>query len=333
MLNKIMDRDKNLAGATILVTGGAGFIGSNICDYLITCKAQVRCLDNFSTGRKININHLINNKNFTLIESDIRDLKACSEAASNVDYILHQAALGSVPRSVNDPITSNDVNVNGFLNILVAARDNHVKKVVFAASSSAYGDSKDLPKIENKIGEPLSPYGITKYVNELYASVFKKNYNLDTIGLRYFNVFGPRQDANVAYAAVIPLFIKSILGNISPTINGNGENSRDFTFIDNVIEANILAISAKGVSNNQIYNVACGKRKSLNQLFETIKKNAVSLGVNCRKLKPVFGESRKGDIPHSHASIEKARKLLKYEPLVQFDEGIKETIRWHLSNQ
>ncbi len=328
-----MDRDKNLAGVTILVTGGAGFIGSNICDYLITCHAKVRCLDNFSTGSKRNINHLIKNKNFTLIEHDIRNLKACKEASVNVDYILHQAALGSVPRSVNDPITSNDVNVNGFLNILVAARDNHVKKVVFAASSSAYGDSKDLPKIENRIGEPLSPYGITKYVNELYASVFKKIYNLDTIGLRYFNVFGPRQDANGAYAAVIPLFIKSILGNASPTINGDGENSRDFTFIDNVIQANILAISAKEVSNNQIYNVACGKRKSLNQLFETIKKNAVDLGVNCRKLKPVFGQFRRGDIPHSHASVEKAKKFLKYEPLVQFDEGIRETIRWHLSNQ
>ncbi len=333
MLNKIMDRDKNLSGTTILVTGGAGFIGSNICDYLITCRANVRCFDNFSTGRKKNINHLIADKNFTLIEKDIRNLKACKEAALNVDYILHQAALGSVPRSVNDPITSNDVNVNGFLNILVAARNNNVKKVIYAASSSTYGDSKDLPKIESNIGEPLSPYGITKYVNELYASVFKKIYNLDTIGLRYFNVFGPRQNANGAYAAVVPLFIKSILGNASPTINGDGENSRDFTFIDNVIEANILAIYAKEESNNQIYNVACGKRKSLNQLFETIKKNAIDLGVNCGGLKPVYGQFRSGDILHSHASVDKARNLLKYEPLVQFDEGIKKTIRWHLSNQ
>ncbi len=332
MLNKIMDRDKNLAGANILVTGGAGFIGSNICDYLITCRAKVRCFDNFSTGSKRNIIHLTKNKNFTLIEKDIRNLKDCNEAALNVDYILHQAALGSVPRSINDPLTTNDVNINGFLNILVAARDNHVKKVVYAASSSTYGDSKDLPKIENKIGEPLSPYGITKYVNELYASVFKKNYNLDTIGLRYFNVFGPRQDANGAYAAAIPLFIKSILRDTRPTINGDGENSRDFTFVANVVQANILAIFAKKESNNQIYNVACGKRKSLNELFEAIKKNAEDLGVNCRKLKPVFGQSRSGDIPHSLASLEKARKLLGYEPLVQFDEGIKQTIRWHLNN-
>ncbi len=328
-----MNRDKNLVGTTILVTGGAGFIGSNICDYLISCGVKVRCLDNFSTGRKRNINHLIRDKNFTLIETDIRNLKACNAAALNVDYILHQAALGSVPRSVNDPITSNDVNVSGFLNILVAARDNNVKKVVYAASSSTYGDSKDLPKIEDNIGEPLSPYGITKYVNELYASVFKKIYDLDTIGLRYFNVFGPRQDANGAYAAVVPLFIKNILGDNSPTINGNGENSRDFTFIDNVIQANILAIFAKEESNNQIYNVACGERKSLNQLFQTIKKNAVGLGVNCSKIKPVFGQPRSGDIPHSLASVEKARKLLKYEPIVQFDEGIKQTVRWHLSNQ
>ena len=323
---------KSLKGVIILVTGGAGFIGSNICDYLISCEAKVRCFDNFSTGNKQNINHLLQNKKFTLIEEDIRNLKACNAAAVNADYILHQAALGSVPRSVEDPITSNEVNINGFLNILVAARDNNVKKVVYAASSSTYGDSKDLPKTENNIGNPLSPYGITKYVNELYASIFKKIYNLDTIGLRYFNVFGPRQDANGAYAAVIPLFIKSILADSRPTINGDGENSRDFTFIDNVVQANILAIWAKEESNNQIYNVACGKRKSLNQLFNIIKKSAIDLGVSCGRTRPVFGQSRSGDIPHSLASIEKARKLLKYEPLVQFDEGVKKTIKWHLNN-
>ena len=330
---KLENKFKFLENKNILVTGGAGFIGSNLCGFLINCGANVRCFDNFSTGFKSNIFSLKNKKNFSLIEGDIRSLNQCIIATKNIDYVLHQAALGSVPRSINDPKTTNDVNIGGFLNILLASRDNKVKRVVYAASSSTYGDSKNLPKTENKIGNPMSPYAITKYVNELYATNFKKNFNLDTIGLRYFNVFGPKQDPNGSYAAVIPLFIKKIINNERPKINGDGEYSRDFTYVDNVIYANILSILSNNKDSiNQIYNVACGERNSLNQLFKSIKANILSLDLDRSNLKPIYGPVRSGDVPHSLASIKKAKKLLKYNPIVNFDDGILKTIKWYIDN-
>ncbi len=317
----------------ILVTGGAGFIGSNLCELLLEKENEVICLDNFSTGKRHNIENFLSDPNFTLIEGDIRNIEDCHKACSDVDYVLHQAALGSVPRSITNPITTNDVNVSGFLNMLVAARDAEVKRFVYAASSSTYGDSEALPKVEDKIGNPLSPYAITKYVNELYAEIFFKTYGLDTIGLRYFNVFGRRQDPDGAYAAVIPKFVKQLVNYESPVINGDGTFSRDFTYIDNVLQMNLLAISTtdpKAV--NTVYNVAFGQRATLNELVENLKLNLSKFDNKIAKIKIEYGPERIGDIPHSLASIEKAKKLLGYNPIYSLKKGLQEATHWYWEN-
>ncbi len=317
----------------VLVTGGAGFIGSNLCEQLLCKGYTVICLDNFATGYKHNVEPFFSNPNFTLIEGDIRDLATCKKAVEGVDYVLHQAALGSVPRSIKDPITSNEVNVSGFLNMLVAARDANVKRFIYAASSSTYGDSKSLPKIEDVIGKPLSPYAITKYVNELYADVFARTYGLECIGLRYFNVFGRRQDPNGAYAAVIPLFVKKLIGHESPVINGDGEYSRDFTYIDNVVQMNLLAMTSKNdEAVNQVYNTAFGERTTLNQLVSYLKEFLSEFDPEIAKIEVIHGENRIGDIPHSLASIDKARKLLGYTPEYSMRDGLRESVRWYWSN-
>lgn len=317
----------------ILITGGAGFIGSNLCEYFLNKNYQVVCLDNFSTGFKHNIEPYISNPNFTLIEGDIRNLDTCHNACKNVDYVLHQAALGSVPRSINDPITTNEVNITGFLNMLVAARDAKVKRFVYAASSSTYGDSETLPKVEENIGKPLSPYAITKYVNELYADIFKKMYNFDTIGLRYFNVFGKQQTPDGAYAAVIPKFIKLLINQQSPVINGDGSFSRDFTYINNVLQINELAmLTTNSEALNQVYNVAFGEQTTLNELVELLKSELVKFDKEIASVKIVYGENRFGDIPHSLASIEKAKKLLQYNPQYSIKKGLEESIKWYVEN-
>jgi UDP-N-acetylglucosamine 4-epimerase len=322
-----------LKNKNILVTGGAGFIGSNLCEKLLDLGAIVKCLDNFSTGLKENLVNVINNPDFTLIEGDIRDLETCKKACENIDFVLHEAALGSVPRSINDPITSNDVNVSGFLNMLVAARDHGVKRFVYAASSSTYGDSEALPKVEDKIGKPLSPYAITKYVNELYADVFKKTYNFDTVGLRYFNVFGRKQNPNGAYAAVIPKFVIQLMNHESPVINGDGEYSRDFTYIDNVILMNLLALtSQKEESLNQVYNTAFGERTTLNHLMKYLKEYLSAFDPKIADVEVIYGENRIGDIPHSLASIDKAKELLNYNPEFSMKEGLKEAVSWYWEN-
>jgi len=290
----------SLKNKTILVTGGAGFIGSNLCEALLDLGANVRCLDNLSTGFMHNIQHFIAHNKFSFIEGDILDLETCQNACKDIDFVLHQAALGSVPRSVKDPITTNAVNIGGFLNMLVAARDQGVKRMVFAASSSTYGDSEKLPKVEQEIGQPLSPYAITKYVNELYATIFKRNYNLDTIGLRYFNVFGRNQDPNGAYAAVIPKFVIQLINHESPVINGDGSFSRDFTYIDNVIAMNLLAITTKNKKAlNQIYNAAVGDRTTLTQLVNSLRKYLTKFDTAIANIKIIYGPQRVGDIPHS----------------------------------
>jgi UDP-N-acetylglucosamine 4-epimerase len=324
---------KKITNCTILVTGGAGFIGSNLCEVLLEQQNKVICLDNFATGKRENIDSFLLNRNFTLIQGDIRNIEDCKKATENVDFVLHQAALGSVPRSIADPITTNDVNISGFLNMLVASRDAGVKRFVYAASSSTYGDSESLPKIEDTIGKPLSPYAITKYVNELYADIFKKTYGLDTIGLRYFNVFGRRQDPNGAYAAVIPKFVSQLINHESPIINGNGNFSRDFTYIENVIQMNLLAL---GVDNskalNTVYNTAFGERATLNELVKTLKQ---LLGVYDKDILNVeikYGAVRNGDIPHSLASIDKAKELLHYDPKYSLQDGLQEAIQWYWEN-
>lgn len=317
----------------VLVTGGAGFIGSNIIDKLITQNNNIVCLDNFSTGKPENIEKHKNNPNFKLIEGDIRDMDVCREATKNVDIVLHQAALGSVPRSINDPITSNDVNVSGFLNVIISARDNNVKRIVYAASSSTYGDSKSMPKVEDVIGKPMSPYAITKYVNELYADVFARIYNMELIGLRYFNVFGPKQDPFGAYAAVIPLFVKALKNKEQPKINGDGSFSRDFTYVANVIQANERAATIDNIEAiNTVYNVACGAQTSLNELVDSIKSAMKKLNLDVDNVMPIYGPERVGDVPHSLASINKASKLLGYNPTHQFDAGLNETIKWYIEN-
>ncbi len=317
----------------ILVTGGAGFIGSNLCDALLANGNKVVCLDNYATGKKKNIAHLLSNKNFTLIEGDIRNLKDCETAVENIDYVLHQAALGSVPRSINDPVTSNEVNISGFLNMLVAARDAKVKRFVYAASSSTYGDSQELPKIEDRIGSPLSPYAITKYVNELYASIFSSTYGLETIGLRYFNVFGRKQDPKGAYAAVIPKFVMQLMRHESPTINGDGTYSRDFTYIDNVIQMNVLAMQVNNKEAvNTVYNVAYGGRTSLNELVVLLKKYLSAFDSEINQIEISYGPTRIGDVPHSLASIEKAKKLLGYQPKFGIASGLKEAVNWYWKN-
>jgi UDP-N-acetylglucosamine 4-epimerase len=317
----------------ILITGGAGFIGSNLCEYFLNKDNDVTCLDNYATGHLHNIEHLITNKNFKLIEGDIRNIEDCKRATSGVDYVLHQAALGSVPRSINDPITSNEVNVSGFLNMLVASRDNGVKRFVFAASSSTYGDSESLPKVEDKIGKPLSPYAITKYVNELYAEIFSKTYGLETIGLRYFNVFGRKQDPNGAYAAVIPKFVMQLMNHESPIINGDGNFSRDFTYIDNVIQMNELAITTQNYSAlNTVYNTAFGDRTTLNQMVDYLKDYLSEFDPAIANIEIIYGPNRAGDIPHSLASIEKAKELLNYNPKYSFKDGLKEAVKWYWEN-
>ncbi len=320
----------------ILVTGGAGFIGSNLCEYLLAKGDYVVCLDNFATGHIENLLPLIEQypDTFKLIVGDIRNLEDCRKSVEGMEYVLHEAALGSVPRSVKDPITSNDVNVGGFLNMLVASRDAGVKRFVFAASSSTYGDSESLPKVEDVIGRPLSPYAITKYVNELYADVFARTYGLEFIGLRYFNVFGRRQDPNGAYAAVIPLFVKKFMAHEAPNINGDGEYSRDFTYIDNVIQMNDLALQAEAGSDavNQIYNTAYGERTTLNQLVEYLKEYLSQYDAEIANVIPTHGPNRVGDIPHSLACVDKAKCLLGYDPKFSMKQGLKEACGWYWNN-
>ena len=323
----------NIKNKKVLVTGGAGFIGSNLCEALLEKQNKVVCLDNFATGKRENIAGLLKNNNFTLIEGDIRNLEDCQKASQGVDYILHQAALGSVPRSIKDPITSNDVNVSGFLNMLVAARDNKIKRVVYAASSSTYGDSESMPKVEDIIGKPLSPYAITKYVNELYADIFSKTYGLETIGLRYFNVFGRKQDPNGAYAAVIPKFVSQLMAGDSPVINGDGDYSRDFTYIDNVIQANLLSlVTTNEKAINTVYNVAYGDRNTLNDLMGYLKEYLSEFDSKISNVDVIYGPNRAGDIPHSHASVQKAKDLLKYNPKFSLQQGLKEAVQWYWEN-
>lgn len=319
----------------ILVTGGAGFIGSNLCEHLLKCGHTVRCLDNFSTGKIENILPLVDkySSNFKIIVGDIRNYSDCAKSIDGVEYVLHEAALGSVPRSIKDPITTNDVNIGGFLNMLTAARDAKVKRFVFAASSSTYGDSKTLPKQEDVIGKPLSPYAITKYVDELYADVFARTYGIEYIGLRYFNVFGRRQDPYGAYAAVIPLFVKKLMRHESPVINGDGEYSRDFTYIDNVIQMNMLALETKNPESvNQIYNTAYGERTTLNQLITYLKEFLSEYDPYIQDITPIYGPNRAGDIPHSLACVDKAKNLLGYHPEYSMRNGLKEAVKWYWNN-
>jgi len=322
-----------LSSSTVLVTGAAGFIGSNLCEALIEKGSKVIGLDNFATGHKKNLSELSKNSNFTFIEGDIRNIEDCHKACNGVDYILHQAALGSVPRSINDPITSNDVNVGGFLNMLVASRDAGVKRFIYAASSSTYGDSKALPKVEENIGKPLSPYAITKYVNELYADNFKRTYDLDTVGLRYFNVFGRKQDPNGAYAAVIPKFVMQFMKHESPVINGDGSFSRDFTYIDNVVQMNLRAIvTDNDEALNNVYNTAFGERTTLNELVTLLKQYLSEFDSEIINVDVKKGPERKGDVPHSLASVDKAKKLLGYDPKFDMKSGLKEAIKWYWDN-
>lgn len=310
----------------ILLTGGAGFIGSNLAEQLLKDKrvSVVRVLDNLATGARENISSLIADPKFEFIQGDIRDYKTCLEACNNIDLISHQAALGSVPRSIHDPLTTNEVNITGTLNIFTAAKEKNIKRIVYAASSSTYGDHRGLPKTEDKIGNPLSPYAVTKYVNELYARVFASLYGMEFIGLRYFNIFGPRQDPNGPYAAVVPLFAEALLNNKPPIINGDGSHSRDFTYVDNAVQANLLSLfTSNAEAINQVYNIACGKQVSLLQLFEGLKKEAAS------SLQPVHGPERTGDVKHSMADISKAEKLLGYSVKVPVDEGLGMTFQWY----
>ncbi|MEO8773222.1 MAG: SDR family oxidoreductase [Gelidibacter sp.] len=312
---------EDLSKYSFLITGGAGFIGSNLVQYLLQHNAKkVRVLDNFSNGYRENLTEFMANPAFELLEGDIRDVDTCHRAVKDMDYVSHQAALGSVPRSINDPATTNDVNISGFLNMMIAIKENpQVKRMVYAASSSTYGDSKALPKVEDNIGRPLSPYAVTKYVNELYADVFGKTYGTDVIGFRYFNVFGPKQSPNGAYAAVIPLFMQSLKDNVSPKINGDGGQTRDFTFIDNVIQANVKGMFASKDAANQVFNVACGERIDINYLWESLKVAADS------QLEPEYGPERQGDVRDSLADISKAQNLLGYQPRYTVREGLKIT--------
>ena len=317
----------------ILVTGGAGFIGSNLCEKLLQDGHEVVCLDNFSTGKPENIQLFFSNSKFKLIVGDIRNISDCNNAVDGVDYVFHEAALGSVPRSIKDPITTNSVNIDGFLNMLVASRDVGVKRFIYAASSSTYGDSASLPKVEDIIGKPLSPYAITKYVNELYADIFSRTYGMECIGLRYFNVFGRKQNPDGAYAAVIPLFVKKLINHESPVINGDGEYSHDFTYIDNVIQMNLLAMSVENEEAvNTVYNTAYGERTTLNQLVSYLKEYLTLYDSEIAKVDIVHGPNRLGDIPHSLASIEKAKSLLGYRPLYSMKDGLKEAVKWYWEN-
>ena len=323
----------NLTKKRILITGGAGFIGSNLCEALLNKDNQVVCLDNFATGKRENIEEFLEDPNFVLIDGDIRQLEVCLKATRDIDYVLHQAALGSVPRSIKDPITSNEVNVSGFLNMLVASRNNGIKRFVFAASSSTYGDSQLMPKVEDIIGKPLSPYAITKYVNELYADIFSKTYGLETIGLRYFNVFGRKQDPKGAYAAVIPKFVSQLMKGESPVINGDGNYSRDFTYIDNVIQANLLSlVTTNKKAINTVYNVAYGERNTLNDLKRYLKEYLSEFDSKILNIEFIYGPNRAGDIPHSHASIEKAKENLNYNRQFNLQKGLRQAVKWYWKN-
>ena len=317
----------------VLVTGGAGFIGSNLTESLLNAGNEVVCLDNFSTGKRKNIEEFLLNPRFRLFEGDIRNFEDCRKAVEGIEYVFHEAALGSVPRSIKDPATSTDVNIGGFVKMLFSSKEEGVKRFIYAASSSTYGDHPDLPKVENKIGSPLSPYAITKYVNELYANNFAKTYGIEVIGLRYFNVFGRRQDPDGAYAAVIPKFVKSLMKHERPKINGDGSVSRDFTYIDNVIQVNHLSALAEDVTAlNQVYNVAHGERTTLNTLFIMIRQKASVFDKSIAEIEPEYGPFRAGDIPHSLASIEKARKKLGYSPTHTVDQGLSEAVEWYWNN-
>jgi UDP-N-acetylglucosamine 4-epimerase len=325
--------ERELKNKKVLVTGGAGFIGSNLIGSLLKNGNSVTCLDNFSTGKRKNIEEYLSNPQFRLIEGDIRNYEDCVKAVDNVEIVFHEAALGSVPRSIKDPISTTDVNIGGFVKMLFASKESCVKRFIYAASSSTYGDHPDLPKVEHKIGLPLSPYGITKYVNELYAGNFAKIYGIEVIGLRYFNVFGRRQDPEGAYAAVIPKFLKLLRNHESPIINGDGSYSRDFTYIDNVIQANHLsALVSDKNALNQVYNVAYGERTDLNQLFDYIQKIAGRFDKEILSIPIKYGPERAGDIPHSLASIEKARQLLGYSPTHSVLEGLEESVKWFWNN-
>lgn len=319
----------------ILVTGGAGFIGSNLCEYFLEQGHQVRVLDNFATGHIENLLPFFDEypETFELQVGDIRNLADCQKAVDGMEYVLHEAALGSVPRSVKDPITTNEVNIGGFLNMIVASRDAGIRRFVFAASSSTYGDSETLPKVEDKIGRPLSPYAITKYVDELYADVFARTYGIEYIGLRYFNVFGRRQDPHGAYAAVIPLFVKTFMNHEAPNINGDGEYSRDFTYIDNVIQMNMLAITTTNTEAiNQIYNTAFGERTTLNQLVDYLREYLGEFDEKIKTIEPTHGPNRVGDIPHSLACVDKAKELLGYNPKFSMKDGLREAVKWYWNN-
>ena len=320
---------------SVLVTGGAGFIGSNLCEHLLAQGYRVVCLDNFATGKIENLLPLLAQypDTFKLQVGDIRNLEDCRKAVDGMDYVLHEAALGSVPRSIKDPATTNAVTIGGFLNMLIAARDAKVRRFVYAASSSTYGDSKSLPKVEDVIGKPLSPYAITKYVNELYADVFSRTYGVESIGLRYFNVFGRRQDPFGAYAAVIPLFVKKLMAHESPVINGDGEYSRDFTYIDNVIQMNMLAMTTDNpAAVNQVYNTAYGERTTLNQLVSYLKEFLSEYDAQIQEVKVQHGPNRVGDIPHSLACIDKAKELLGYNPQFSMRDGLKVAVKWYWDN-
>ena len=318
---------EDLSKYTFLITGGAGFIGSNLVEYLLRYNAgNVRVLDNLSNGYFENIKEFIGLPNFEFIKGDIRDIETCNKAVEDIDFISHQAALGSVPRSISDPLTSNSVNVSGFLNILNAAKDSkRIKNFIYAASSSTYGDSETLPKVEEIIGSPLSPYAVTKLVNELYAKVFSKVYNFNSIGLRYFNVFGPKQNPNNPYAAVIPIFCKNFLEGTSPVINGDGLTSRDFTFVENVIQANVKAFELE-VTNSEVFNVACGDQITLNEMVHLLN------DISNNKIDPIYRDSRPGDIKHSKACIKKIKKNMGYEPIFNFKEGLRLTYSYYKEN-
>ena len=320
-------------GKNILVTGGAGFIGSNLIEALLAEGAHVVCLDNFSTGKEENLQTFRNHPHFHLIRGDIRDYDTCRQVCKDVEIIFHEAALGSVPRSVHDPVTTNEVNIGGFVKMLNAARESGVKRFIYAASSSTYGDSRTLPKVEEQIGKPLSPYAVTKYVNELYADVFHNLYGIDCIGLRYFNVFGRRQDPDGAYAAVIPRFVRALLRHERPVINGDGTSSRDFTYIDNVVQANLLAArTGSEEALNTVYNVACGTETDLNALVGLLKRFLSEHDPEIAGIEPVYGPPRAGDIPHSLADIGKARRLLGYAPEIDVEEGLRRTSRWYFDH-
>jgi UDP-N-acetylglucosamine 4-epimerase len=322
-----------LRDSKVLVTGGAGFIGSNLVESFLLSGNSVVCLDNFSTGKRENLRAFTNNPKFKLIEGDIRNYDDCLKALENTDIVFHQAALGSVPRSIKDPVSSTDVNIGGFVKMLFASIESGIKRFIYAASSSTYGDHPDLPKVEDKIGSPLSPYAITKYVDELFADNFFKTYGINVIGLRYFNVFGKHQDPNGAYAAVIPKFVKMLMKHEAPLINGDGTVSRDFTYIDNVVQVNHLAALVKNKEAlNQVYNVAHGERTSLNQLFQIIREIAGKYDKEILTIEPLYGSARAGDIPHSLASIDKAKKLLGYSPVLNVRMGLEEAVKWFWNN-